>query len=82
MDYLGMLRRMIRAAGRRVAAADEDELAELVRLRAELDAALEVAARGQNAAGRSWAFIGEAVGISKQAAMKRWAERPDERNAA
>lgn len=71
-EYLSMLRRMIRAAGRRVAEADEDELAGLLALRAELDNAVTAAVHGQLAAGRSWTFIGEACGISKQAAFKRW----------
>lgn len=73
IDYLGMLRRMIRAGGRRVAAADEIELAALLELRAELDAAIANAVHGQHEGGRSWAEIGAACGMSKQAAAKRWA---------
>ncbi|ALX66335.1 hypothetical protein [Microbacterium sp. XT11] len=73
MSYLAMLRRMIRAAGRRVAEADEFELAELLALRAELDAAIAASVKGQHDNGRSWAEIGAAAGMSKQAAAKRWA---------
>lgn len=74
MSYLGMLRRMIRAAARRVAVADEIELAAMLELRAELDAAIAEAVKGQHEiVGRSWSEIGAAAGMSKQAAAKRWA---------
>lgn len=73
MSFLGMVRRMIRAAGRRVALADEFELAELLALRGELDAAIATAVTGQHEGGRSWSEIGAAAGMSKQAAAKRWA---------
>lgn len=73
MSFLGMVRRMIRAAGRRVAEADEFELSELLSLRADLDDAIAAAVTGQHDGGRSWAEIGAAAGMSKQAAAKRWA---------
>lgn len=73
MSYLGMLRRMIRAAARRVAAADEPELAALLELRGDLDKAIAAAVQGQHDGGRSWSEIGAAAGMSKQAAAKRWA---------
>lgn len=72
MDYLSMLRRMIRAAGRRVAESDEPELAALLALRLDLDAAITAAVQGQHEGGRSWSAIGAAGGMSKQAAAKRW----------
>ena len=72
MEYLAMLRRMIRAAGRRVANADEYELAELLKLRAELDEAISVAVAGQRSYGRSWAAIAYAAGMTRQAAWERW----------
>lgn len=76
---------MIRAAGRRVADADEFELAELVALRDELDRAIADAVAGQRTgpAERSWQSIGDALGMTRQAAHKRYAEhaatyfRPD-----
>ncbi|MGE4403772.1 MAG: hypothetical protein AB7F61_19180 [Desulfobulbus sp.] len=71
-EWLKMLSRMIRAAGRRVANADEHELAELVRLRNEFDGAIKAAIDGQRASGRSWAHIGKALGLSRQGAFQRY----------
>lgn len=73
LDYLAAVRRMMRAAGRRVADADEHELRELLAIRAEVDAAIDRAVLGWREQGRSWAEIGSAAGMSKQAAFKRWA---------
>ncbi|WP_350348005.1 hypothetical protein ABIQ69_15405 [Agromyces sp. G08B096] len=72
MEYLGAARRFIRAAGRRVAEADEYELRALADLRAVLDEALQAGVDGQRATGRSWAAIGAALGTSKQAAYERF----------
>ena len=74
-EYVAMLRRMIRAGGRRAAQADPEDLAELVTLRAELDAAIAEAVAGVRAGGRSWAEIGRATGTTKQAAQQRWARQ-------
>lgn len=79
MDYLAMVSRMIRAAGRRVGDADEPELARLYAMRAELDDAIAAAIHGQRTgpAERSWAHIGRALGVSRQTAQERWgAARP------
>ncbi len=67
-DFLKMLSRMIRAAGRRVAEADEQELIMLTHLRKELETAIQ----GQRASGRSWEFIGLALGTTRQAAFQRY----------
>ncbi|OJX70038.1 hypothetical protein [uncultured Microbacterium sp.] len=72
-EYLRMLARMLAAAGRRVAEADEDELAQLVALRDVLESAIEAGVRGQRASGSSLAQIGRGLGVSKQAVHKRWA---------
>lgn len=48
-DYLGMVRRVLRAAARRVGEADEFELAELAALRGDLDEAIAQAVAGQRA---------------------------------
>jgi len=77
-DFLKMLSRMIRAAGRRVADADEFELAHLVHLRNEFDQAIETAIHGQRSSGRSWEHIGLALGISRQGAFQRYGKRIEE----
>lgn len=79
-EYLAMMRRMIRAAGRRVADADELELRDLLSLQAELDQAILVAVAGQRRMNRSWAFIAEAAGSTRQAAQARWGKRVDDMN--
>lgn len=71
-EYVESVSRMIRAAGRRVAGADPDDLARLVALRAALDDAIQVAVDGQRAAGVTWRWIGEATGTTPQAAVQKW----------
>ena len=77
LEYLAAARRFIRRAGERVADADEFELAELVELRGVLDDAIRVAVYGQRGHGRSWAHIGAALGITRQAAHEQFTERKD-----
>ena len=72
MEYLGAARRFIRAAGDRVADADEFELAELAALRVDLEDAIRRAIEGQRSYGRSWAHIGNALGITRQSAQERY----------
>lgn len=72
-EYLTALRRQIVAAGIRVGDADEVELAQLAAMTGDLDRALRVAAKAQ-AARRSWAWVGDALGVTRQAAHKRFAE--------
>jgi hypothetical protein len=71
-EYMGAMRRMIRAAGRRAADGDEPELRDLLALQGELSAAVQVAVDGQRALGRSWAWIAAATGATRQAAYQRW----------
>ncbi|UOE43752.1 AsnC family protein [Agromyces larvae] len=71
-EFLSMVRRMLRAAARRVADADEPELATLIELREELDQAIATAVEGQRARGVSWAGIARATGTTRQAAHARW----------
>lgn len=71
-EYLRAVQRMLRAAGRRVADADEPELAALLAMRRDLDDAIQQAVDGQRAIGRSWAHIAAAAGTSRQAAYERW----------
>ena len=74
MDYLGAARRFIRAAGRRVAECDEIELAELIALRATVEAAIDEAVAGQKTR-KSWAGIALATGTTREAAYQRWGRR-------
>lgn len=71
MEYLGAAKRFIRAAGRRVAEADEVELAELLKLQAVLDEAVQEAVLGIQER-TSWAYVAQATGTTRQAAYQRW----------
>lgn len=72
MEFLGAARRFMRAAGRRVGECDEPELAALLELRSEFDAAIADAVAGQKAHGKSWAAIALATGTTREAAFQRW----------
>jgi len=72
IPYIRALGRMIRAAGRRAADGDEPELRALVQLRDEVEAAIQAAVQGQAAAGRSWSFIADGLGTTRQGAHKRY----------
>jgi hypothetical protein len=74
-DYAAFARRVIRAAGRRVAAGDVEGLADLLHLSGELDMAIDTAVTGLRAAGYSWAEVASRLGITRQAAQQRWAGR-------
>jgi hypothetical protein len=72
-EYLAMVGRMLRAAGRRVAEADEPELQQLIALRAEMDEIIRDAVLGQRAnLDRSWTWVGEALGLTRQGARQRY----------
>lgn len=72
VDYVAFASRIIRAAGERVAEADDWELGELVSLRDDLERAIRRAVAGQRSAGRSWAYIGDGLGITRQSAQERY----------
>lgn len=72
-EYFAFARRLARAFGRRVADSDPDDLLLLLELRDEVDQAIGLAVIGQRRAGFSWQQIGEALGMTKQAAYARWA---------
>lgn len=71
-DYCEMLTRMLRALGRRVADGDGPDLAAAVALAEMLDEQIAAGVAAMHDAGYSWAYIGEAVGTSRQAAFQRW----------
>lgn len=70
-EYVAMLRRMIRAAGRRFANSDPDGLALFCSLKDELEAELSNAAL-QLSATYSWSEIARPLGVSKQAVFKKY----------
>ena len=76
-DWLKMLSRMIRAAGRRVGDSDEHELAQLAGLRDQLDQAIRFAIQGQRSSGRSWSHIGQALGLTRQGAFQRYGDKDE-----
>ena len=76
-EFTAFGRRVLRAAGRRVAAGDVDALPALAALSAELDAAITTAVTGLRQAGYSWAEIAARLGVTRQAAHQRWASTAD-----
>lgn len=73
MEYAAMMRRMVRAYGRRVADCDIEDLAELIALRGDLEAAIADAVHAtRERHRRSWADIARATGTTRQAAQQRW----------
>lgn len=75
LEIIEWARRAIKAAGRRTEDADEFELAELVSLRADLEEAIHKAVSAQHARVQSWAYIGSALGITRQSAQARYANK-------
>jgi hypothetical protein len=73
MDYLAAARRFIAAAGKRCAEADEHELSDLEALREAVEEAVTVAVIGWLERGHNLTDVARALGISRQAAHKRYA---------
>ena len=72
-EFAAMVRRVIRAYGRRVVHGDEPDLAELVGLRDVIEESIAVAVHGQRAMyGRSWSEIAAGLGTTRQAAQQRY----------
>lgn len=74
-SYINFARRIIRVAGERVGRGDDWELGELACLRDDVERALSRAVEGQRAQGHSWAYVGDGLGITRQAAQQRYAEK-------
>ena len=74
-EFLAMVRRMIRAGGKRVGEGDEIELADLLALENDLQEAIVTAVHGQRELGKSWSDIAAGAGITKQSAHGRWGDR-------
>lgn len=75
------VKRMLRAYGRRVADADDVDLAELAAMRDVVDQVIGHAVAGQRARGASWSEIGRALGVSKQTAHERYRDVPIDKSA-
>lgn len=71
-EFVAFAGRILRAAERRMSAADPADLAELVELRAHVDRAISNSVRAVHDSGSSWAEIGSALGVSRQAAQQRY----------
>ncbi|AYN55944.1 helix-turn-helix DNA binding domain protein [Arthrobacter phage Noely] len=72
-DYASMMKRMMKAHGRRVADGDVEDLEELMALQGYLDLIVRGAVQAQREVqGRSWADIARAAGTSRQAAQKKF----------
>lgn len=72
-EFAAFSRRILRAAGRRVAAGDVDALPQLAGLAVEVDAAIGHAVLGLRRAGYSWGEIASRLGVTRQAVHQRWA---------
>jgi hypothetical protein len=70
--YTAFCRRIIRAAGKRIAEGDVEGMPDLCGLQQELDQALAVAVNGLREFGYSWAEIASRLGTTRQAAQQRW----------
>jgi hypothetical protein len=82
-EYAAMMRRMLKAWGRRVADADPEDLAELIAARVLLDKITgEAIARMRTDHALSWSDIARAAGTSRQAAYERWNRYGQDRNQA
>lgn len=72
-EFAAMMRRMLRGWGRRlVEEADVEDLEELARFGREVEELQRAVAKLWQTEGRSWADIGRAFGITRQAAQQRF----------
>ena len=71
-QYAAFARRILRAYARRISAGDIDALADITTLAADIDNAIRHAVTGLRETGYSWAEIGAALGVTRQAAQQRW----------
>jgi hypothetical protein len=71
-EYVAFVRRIIRAYARRIASGDVEALRDMVGLAGLLDDAISEAVTGLHKTGYSWEQIADRLGITRQAAYKRW----------
>jgi len=71
-EYSAMVRRIIAAYARRVAAGDIDALADMLALASDLETTIRSAVIGLRKVGYSWTDIAARLGVTRQAVSKRW----------
>lgn len=71
-DYFKMLARMVKAAGKRVAQGDGEDLLHFRQLQIEIDNAMLAAVTGLRRQGHSYAYIAKALGVSRQYVYQKW----------
>lgn len=73
-EYVGMLRRMIRGLGRRMAEhSNPSDLADAVALQRELDVVIRQSVHAMRSEhGYTWQQLADELGVSKQAAQQRY----------
>jgi hypothetical protein len=71
-EYFKMMRRLLRAASKRIELEDPTVLGQLMAIQQDLDAAVDAAAQSLHAGGFSWGEIGRQLGVTRQAAYQRW----------
>jgi hypothetical protein len=76
-EYAAFLRRVIRAYSRRIAVGDIEAITDMAALAGHLDQAIRDAITGLRHQGYSWADIALRLGITRQGAQQRWANRED-----
>ncbi|HUE26305.1 MAG TPA: hypothetical protein VMP89_05990 [Solirubrobacteraceae bacterium] len=74
-EYAAMMNRLLRAWGKRLADADDWDMAEFASFALEVDLELVSIVAAWRAAGRSWTDVGRALGITRQAAQQRFGHR-------
>jgi hypothetical protein len=76
-EFDAFARRIVRAYARRVADGDIEALVALRRLASEVDNATAAAVQGLREFGYSWSEIAARLGVTRQGAQMRWANRAD-----
>lgn len=71
-EFFKMIRRMLKAGGKRAGNADEYDLKDYASLGETVELNLKEAIKVQRDNGKSWTDIGNSLGMTKQAAHKRF----------
>jgi hypothetical protein len=72
-EYGKFARRILRGYGRRVADADPEDLADMLKLSGEVDELIKTTiTNGREQWGWTWQDIADAAGVTRSAAYQRW----------